>query len=134
VFTLSAPLGQGALRLTGDANAVNFQSADGRELQAEDLPEMIRHELGFDLPVVDLRYWIRGLPTTPGGAFIQRDQDQRIRSIRQREWQIDYGAYREFDGHWLPRKVHISDGGYDIRIAVYDFQDESETLPLGQTP
>jgi len=139
VFTVSAPLGQGALRLKGDANAVTFESADGRQFQAEDLPEMIRHELGFDLPVMEMRRWIRGLPATPGGAFILRDEAQRIGSIRQRGWQIEYARYQEFSGRWLPRKIHISDGSYDIRVALYEWNDESvaalkEVTPKSETP
>jgi len=125
VLSVSAPLGQGALRLQGDINAVRFQSADGRELLADDLAHMIRHELGFELPVLELRNWIRGLPATPGGAFLVRDDQQRIQVIRQRGWRVDYAAYQEFSAQWLPRKIHISDGSYDIRIAVYDWQDET---------
>ena len=125
VFTVNAPLGQGALQIKGDSDAVHFKSADGRELQADDLPDMIRHELGFDLPVIELRNWIRGLPATPGGAYLKRNAENRIEAIKQREWRIDYGIYQEFSGRWLPRKIHISDGRYDIRIAVYDWLDES---------
>jgi len=131
VFTVSAPLGQGALRLKGDREAVHFKSADGREIQADDLPEMIRHELGFDLPVIEMRNWIRGLPATPGGAYVQRDPQQRILSIRQGTWQIDYNGYREFSSRWLPRKIHISDGSYDIRVVVYEWVDESAVTEQG---
>jgi len=134
VLAINAPLGQGALRLKGDADAVHFESADGRQIQAEDLPEMIRHELGFDLPVVEMRNWIRGLPASPGGAFIRRDQAQRIVSIRQRGWQIDYSHYQAFSGHWLARKIKISDGSYDIRVALYEWNDESEAPAPSETP
>lgn len=126
VFTVYAPLGQGALQLKGDNQAVRFRSADGRDFLAEDLPTMVRDELGFDLPVISLRDWIRGLPARSGGAFIRRGQDQEIRSIKQGEWTVEYRSYQTLAGQIIPRKMRVYNDSYELRIVVYDWRVEND--------
>jgi len=122
------------MQLKGDTDGVRFRAADGSDLMADDLPQMMQHELGFDLPVVNLRYWIRGLPTATGGASIVRDSEQHIRSLRQQGWLVEYGPYQVFGDRYMPRKIRIQKDAYDIRVVVYDWLDESHDQPQAVQP
>ena len=69
-------------------------TAKKESFSSDNVQELTREVLGWDLPLTGLRYWVLGLadPGVPVTS-LERDEQLRIKQLAQRDWQIDYLAY-----------------------------------------
>lgn len=93
-----SPFGQTQARLEiysrEDLEVQSVLYAQGQMPQYADKPEkLIQQLLGFSLPVQAFTVWIEGLPAVTEPAHITRDQQDRITSIQQLDWIVDYQPY-----------------------------------------
>ncbi|MGH8245104.1 MAG: lipoprotein insertase outer membrane protein LolB [Gammaproteobacteria bacterium] len=122
VLRLIAPLGRGTIELTGSDSGVSLRTADNRLLQADDPEALLRENLGWDLPVSGLFYWIRGLPEpdSPADALLL-DDEGRIHDLRQNGWQVSYQRYDTASGYDLPGKMTLQNERLKVRLAISDW-------------
>ena len=59
---LSGPLGQLAAHLTGDSKQVYLVTSDKQHYTADNASALLEQQLGWALPMEQLRYWLLGLP------------------------------------------------------------------------
>ena len=59
---LSGPLGRGAARPTGRPDAVSLEVAGQGRFEADSPEALVEAQLGWQLPVSHLLWWVRGLP------------------------------------------------------------------------
>ncbi len=113
------PLGQGSYGLDGGPNQVVMRTPDRRTLSAEDPERLILAELGWTLPVVGLRYWVRGIPEprTPVAAMTVDDRG-RMTELEQSGWRISVLGYEARDGLDLPSKLFLRTDRFQVRIVV----------------
>ena len=90
---LIGPLGQGRIRVEGDEQTVQIQTADGQTQTAPDPDALLEQAVGARLPVNGLRYWIRGLPEPGASPTLQTDAEGRLTRLEQNGWTIEYPAY-----------------------------------------
>ena len=104
---LIAPLGQGAVSLSGDADEVVARLANGQQFRGQPEALMQQH---FDVaaPVSSLPYWLRGLPA-PGSQAdnIRWNAQQRIHRLTQNGWQVEMQDYRAVGDYLLPHKFYL---------------------------
>jgi outer membrane lipoprotein LolB len=114
-------LGRGAWRLVARPADAELVLADGRSFRAANVNALVAGELGWNVPVDDLAWWVRGLEA-PGGAEDRRyDADGRIVSMSQSGWAIEYGRYREVSGIAMPLKMTARSGERYVKLAVRDW-------------
>src|SRR5215470_11008729 len=89
----ASPLGQTVAVLSGDAQGVKLQRADGRVLTADDWGALTELGLGWRLPVDGLAYWIQGAPRYGGAFTTEAGEDGKAGVLRQDGWTIVYLAY-----------------------------------------
>lgn len=118
---LSGPLGRGATRLTGHAGAVSLEVSGQGHYQAESPEALLEEQLGWRLPVSHLIWWVRGLPAPDSRSRLALDQDSRLARLEQDGWQVDYLAYAEQDGHWLPQRIKLHGQDLDVTLVVKDW-------------
>jgi len=66
--------------------------------------------IGYDFPLSDLVYWMRGLPNPNSidKTIIQIIKGSHtISSIKQNNWLVTYQDYKQFDSYLLPTKLHL---------------------------
>ncbi len=119
---LSGPLGVGALLLSGTADAMTIRTKDGIA-QTSDASDFMRHQLGWSLPVSQLRYWVLGLPAPDETPTLVIDDQGRTANLKQNGWQIDYAEYQTFDNLELPRKIDLADGTHSFRLVIDQWSD-----------
>jgi len=124
---LSGPLGVGALLLSGTPDAMTIRTKDGFT-QTRDASEFMRHQLGWSLPVSQLRYWVLGLPAPGETPTLVIDDQGRAANLREDGWQIDYAEYQTSDSLELPRKIDLADGTHSFRLVIDQW---SEARPDG---
>jgi outer membrane lipoprotein LolB len=114
-----APLGQGSYGLDGGPERVVMRTPDRRTLTAKDPEGLIRAELGWTLPVLGLRYWVRGIPEpgTPITALTLDDRG-RMTALQQSGWRIDVMGYGSESGLDLPSRLFLETDRFRVRIAV----------------
>lgn len=116
---LFGPLGQGSVRLTRQDGQVCLQQKSEVRCSgsAEDL---LQNDLDWRLPVAEMAYWIKGIPSpkTHADYFIPPEQAPYSAELGQLGWKITYKSYQVVDGLLLPRKLTASRGTSSLTIVV----------------
>ncbi len=116
---LEGPLGAGGVQITANGNDLSIVTAHGDRLDSEAAHAELGARLGFDPPLGSLRYWIQGVPDPASPAREKVDpQQQRLQSLEQGGWQIDYTRYMPSGGGSLPAKLTLQRAGVRVRLVV----------------
>jgi outer membrane lipoprotein LolB len=119
---LEGPFGQGAVRISGDGNAVALRTADGRSARAETPEALATAELGVEVPVSALRYWLTGRPA-PGEAprALRLDWAGRLEVLEQHGWTVRYRDYTQVGSGDLPSRLEVTRGDVEARFLLIDW-------------
>lgn len=117
-LALDGPLGVGGVRITSDRDTLNVINARGEQLNSDAARGEIAAKLGFEPPLESLRYWVLGVPDPAHPAEEVLDADQRLATLRQEGWQIDYGGYSAVRGQWLPSRMTLKRDDIRVRLLV----------------
>ena len=74
--------------------------------------------MGFDPPLDSLRYWILGVPEPGHPAQESLNAQQRLATLQQDGWQIQYTDYMAVGAEWLPSKLTVQRQGVRLRVVV----------------
>ena len=121
-LTFWGPLGIGSTKLSGNAQKVTLYTADGHTLVATDAESLLKQALGWQLPVNNLYYWVRGLPAPGVSMVIQLDREQRLVSLQQQGWTINYLDYMSINHTDLPSKIFMQNHNLQLRLAISKWQ------------
>ena len=114
------------IRLWGTFNAGNTliigepklvtMERDGDSITADTPEELVLDNLGYELPISYLEFWVRSLPAPGSDAELDFSDQNHLATIKQDGWEIAYLDMRQFDGVTLPRSVEITRALNDIRL------------------
>jgi len=119
---LSGPLGRGAARLTGRPGEIHLEVANQGRYQAESPEELLQQQLGLNLPVSHLLWWIRGLPAPDSRSRVTLDGDSRLAHLSQDGWDVEYTRYVEQNGYWLPERLKLQGHDLQVTLVIKDWQ------------
>lgn len=98
----------GATEITGTAERVRVEQAGEPPFISEE-PEMLFYDqLGFELPVHYLHYWIKGVPFPGTEANVTFGDLNQVTSLNQNGWQVQYLAYTNYGLASLPTRIRLS--------------------------
>jgi len=121
-------LGRGAWRLQTDAAGAQLEFADGRIFRADSIDALVRGQIGWNVPVDKLSWWVRGLaaPGKPGQRVL--DEEGRLSLLNQHGWTIEYGRYAAVDGEAMPSKMTARQADRTVKLAVrkWDLQPDHD--------
>jgi outer membrane lipoprotein LolB len=115
---LDGPLGAGGVQITADGRSLSVVTSHGDHLNDSAARSELATRLGFDPPITSLRFWVLGVPDPATPAKETLDAQQRLASLQQDGWQVDYGAYTSVGGEWLPSRVTLQREGVRVRLIV----------------
>ena len=84
-----------------------------RAASAEDL---ILQQLGYELPVSNLNYWIKGLPVPALESTQEFNELNLLSTLVQDGWTIHYSDYRQYQQLSLPGEIELLRTENDIRL------------------
>lgn len=119
---LSGPLGQGASRLTGRPGETALEVANHGRFSAESPEALLEQQLGWQLPVTHLLWWVRGLPEPDSRSQLVLDADSRLARLTQEDWRVDYLDYLEQDGYALPSRLKLYGPDLEITLVIKDWR------------
>lgn len=118
-----APLGQGTYQLSGDEGKAKLLTADNKVYRATDAEHLLQDNLGWNVPLHGLKYWVRGVPE-PGVMTdnLLLDDKGRMTDLQQSGWRISISRYSEFNGKELPSKLFMQNDRFQLRLVVLDWK------------
>jgi len=123
---LIAPMGQGAVQITGDNGGVTISLADGQTEYSQDADALFASMTGLSLPVSGLQDWLRGMPIQ--GEEIQNiswNEHGQLYKLEQRGWRIEMGRYKAIAGYDLPHAFYLEredSPELSVRLLVREWQ------------
>lgn len=110
--------GRGAWQLVHDDRGAVLELADGSRYQANAINDLVREQLGWEIPVDTLAWWVRGLAAPGGIEHRELNQEGQLIVLQQRDWEIEFGRYRPFGILQLPVKMTARQGEKSVKLAI----------------
>ena len=119
VIRLDGPLGVGGLLIEMDGEALRVSTSRGDKLDDAAARAELERQLGFALPLAELRYWVRGVPqpASPAVESIAASAPQ-LESLEQSGWRVTYGEYSAGEMAGWPRRLVIERDGARLKLLI----------------
>ena len=105
----------GSTTILGRPGYVTLEQ-NGDVLTANSAEDLILQQLGYELPVSYLEYWIKGLPAPESNADLTFNDLNQLSEIYQDGWTVIYTDPRQYGDLSLPRRVELTRSQNDIRL------------------
>lgn len=105
----------GNTQIVGRPGYVTLEN-DGETLTANSPEELILQQLGYELPISQLNYWIKGLPSPDSEPQLRFNELNQLTTIIQADWTISLSDMRQYGPISLPRRVELTRPRNDIRL------------------
>ena len=124
---LRAPLGLGGAHLIYDGADLQWTASDGVALDGVAAHGAVVSALGFEPPLASLRYWLLGVPDPSLPKQESLDSQQRLSTLTQAGWRIEYGNYERgsytVTGEmWLPASIVLQRDAWRLKLHVAHWQ------------
>ncbi|MDH4055986.1 MAG: lipoprotein insertase outer membrane protein LolB [Gammaproteobacteria bacterium] len=116
--TVGGPLGVGTVRIEGDDQTIVLTDKDGVETLLVDPEIELYYRYGWTIPVSSLRYWALGIPDPDRAATTALDDDGRLASLEQGNWQVTISRYKESAGQSLPHTLTAINPDTRVRMVI----------------
>lgn len=113
---LSGPLGRGATRIQGNNDRVTLDVAGQQQTSASSAGALLEKQVGWQLPVEHLLWWVRGLPAPDSPSRLQLNPDSQLARLSQAGWTVEYSRYQQINDMQLPQRLQLS--GYDMLLTL----------------
>ncbi|MBK6727990.1 MAG: outer membrane lipoprotein LolB [Xanthomonadales bacterium] len=110
---LRAPISGQSWRLSGDDRLCTLEGVRSYPLTANSPEELLQRELGWHLPVAQLRSWLRGRPLSDAVA-LDHDAAGQVSGFTEDGWIVSYRDFR--DGR--PLRISARKSPYQVRLAI----------------
>lgn len=97
----------GATQIDGRPGEVMISQQGQDPVVTTSPEELLYQELGYELPVTELNYWIKGIPAPGPRSDMQFGDNNQLMQFFQAGWQIDYMAYTNFGTETLPTRIRM---------------------------
>lgn len=97
----------GATEIVGEPNLVSIQRQGEESLVTDSAETLIYQELGYELPVSRLNYWLKGIPAPDAPSEPEFDDNLQLTRLHQSGWVIDYMGYSQEGNETLPVRIRM---------------------------
>jgi len=118
----SGPFFIGDAIIQGYPGTVTFTTARNETYTASTPEKLLQTQLGWQLPISNLNYWIRGLPVPGEPATTQFDQYDHLIQLKQHGWTIHYTDFQPVGKIDLPRKMTLDSASLKVKLAIQEWQ------------
>lgn len=119
VIRLDGPLGVGGLVIEVDGESLQLATSRGERLDDAAARRELERQLGFELPLSALRYWVRGVPQpgVPAQEAVAVSAPQ-LETLEQSGWRVTYGEYSSGDMAGWPRRLVVEREGARLKLLI----------------
>lgn len=109
---LVGPLGQGRVKIIVTPDQVAVDDGENRKVFDGQADEIIREQLGVDLPIESLRYWVLGV-NDPRKSFSEQPE-----GFYQAGWLVRFRELQSVNKRKLPKKMTAEKDKARIKLIV----------------
>jgi outer membrane lipoprotein LolB len=118
-LNIVGPFGQGATKLNQEKDGLVTLAYEDTLVSGNNPAKLLQQELGWEFPVDQVNYWIRGLADPSTSAQITNDVKTDLPStIEQDGWLITYTNYTDVEGLSLPQKMQVSNPPFRVNLII----------------
>lgn len=120
-FALSivGPFGQGATKLDQNQDGIVTLAYEDTVVTGNNPAALLQQELGWEFPVEQVTYWIRGLAAPNSPSRISQDPISKLpNTIQQDGWLITYNNFTKIDGLSLPQRMQVSNPPFRVNLII----------------
>lgn len=119
-FTVNiyTPINLGGVKITGDKEQVVLWRSISKKVIAKTPEQLMYKELGWSLPLFNMRYWILGLPAPHIPYSAKFDSYNHLSYLRQQGWRINYSDFRSIGNIDLPTKIWLSTPQLQVKLVI----------------
>jgi outer membrane lipoprotein LolB len=121
-ITVYSPLNLGSIKITGNKNRVTLWKSSTQSFSAATPEQLMQSQLGWQLPISNMYYWIRSLPVPGVASEKQFEATGHLVVLQQQGWTIHYRSFTTVQQLELPSHIELTDGSTRIRIIVKNWQ------------
>jgi len=126
-ISLTSPLGQKSFLISGDASQVTFKEKGKASITGRSPEALLKKTTGWNLPLTQLNYWIRGLPAPK--SKIKRiipNATGLMAQLEQSGWVINYPSYHSIQNHdqliYLPKKIVVQHNDFRLTLVIREWK------------
>jgi outer membrane lipoprotein LolB len=119
---LFGPVGVGTIKITGTPSHVTLVTSKGDRFESASAENLLAKQTGWNVPISNLYYWVRGLPAPNFSAKKSYDSQHRLSELHQDGWSVHYADYTMVNGAALPGKITLSNPPYRIKMVIKEWQ------------
>lgn len=119
---LHGPFGTGAANLKKRGDTVAYSDGKHNHL-ANSAEALLEEATGWILPISELNWWIKALPS-PASDILdsRRSPDGQLSYLRQQGWQLNFKDYQQISGHALPGKIIATRDDLKLVLAIKQWE------------
>lgn len=116
-LALFGPLGSNRVTLEGNPQQVTLQTSN--QAYSAATPEaLVQQRLGWEIPVTNLYYWLRGVAAPNSRARQSYDPNNHLVQLYQQDWHIVYLRYLAVNGIDLPSRILLTNPRMQANIII----------------
>jgi outer membrane lipoprotein LolB len=117
LIRLFGPLGNGTVIIKKQGYLTTYQ--DGKHtVSSTNADDLLMKKTGVRLPVINLYYWVRGIPAPGNIEFKQYDASKQLIILKQAGYTINYTSYTKVNNLNLPNKIRLEGHGITIKWVI----------------
>ncbi len=117
-FELQAPVTGRSFRLHGEPGQARLDGLDQGPLSGGDARSLLRQALGWQVPMTQLDFWVRGMRAPGSRASMLFDKDGLPAQLTQDGWTVTYRDWYPETTPPLPRRVFARRGDDRVRMVI----------------
>lgn len=115
---LFGPMGSNAVTLAGGPGHVALETANGQRFTDSSPEALLAKQTGFQVPVSNLFYWVRGIPVPNQPAETHFDAYHRLVQLNQAGWTVQFLRYTSINQLDVPNKIFLANSLYSVKIII----------------
>ncbi|WP_053981030.1 lipoprotein insertase outer membrane protein LolB [Marinagarivorans algicola] len=113
------PFGYGNSWLRRTSKGVTLEVPERPPQRARTAEQLLQQTVGWQAPISDLQYWIKGLPAPQGVVDKQHfTQHGALSQLQQQGWDLAFSRHQHYQDLWLPGKVVASRQGVTVLVII----------------
>jgi len=103
---LSGPFGVGTVQISGNAQTITLSQPGEADIISHSSSALTQRLFGWQLPVEQMRAWVRGLPAGSSAKVIKTFNDKGLpENLQEDGWQLNISRYQNGPRGQLPGKI-----------------------------
>ncbi|EPJ46567.1 MAG: hypothetical protein OFPII_19540 [Osedax symbiont Rs1] len=123
----SGPFGHAGPKLHGDAKMATLLIPKEQPIKGNNTSELLQKRLGWQLPVENAKFWILGIPSPLSESKVTL-KEERLTTLQQDGWTINYPKYKTVDNHPLPAKIILTKEDLRLLLIIYKWKINAQPV------